>query len=42
MVAIQVSGLTKTHGGLRAVDGVDLEAAEGELVAARVFRWETV
>ncbi|MEO9323127.1 ABC transporter ATP-binding protein [Nocardioides sp. C4-1] len=30
MAAIEVQGLAKTYGDLRAVDGVDLEVAEGE------------
>lgn len=32
MAAIRVEGLTKVYGDLRAVDGVDLEVAEGEFV----------
>ena len=32
MTAIRVRDLTKVYGELRAVDGVDLEVAEGEFV----------
>ena len=32
MAAIRAQGLTKVYGDLRAVDGVDLEVAEGEFV----------
>ena len=35
MAAIEVVGLTKVYGDLRAVDDVSLAVADGE------FRWET-
>ncbi|MBL8688690.1 MAG: ABC transporter ATP-binding protein [Rhodospirillaceae bacterium] len=33
MTLLAASGLTKSYGGVRAVDGVDLEVASGEMVA---------
>jgi ABC-type branched-subunit amino acid transport system ATPase component len=42
--AVEVQGLRKTYGSLRAVDGLDLTVTAGEcvvgfVIAVRFFRW---